>query len=595
MHVMKKYITRMVNWSFYGKLSRKITTVFLLFVITSITLSYSLFQYNATSYTLSNINRSTKQTLVSISQNITDMIRIANSNYALLLKTDIEALTSNNLDSEKLRFYDTYLFTIVDTYEQINSIYVTDFSKHIYGIDKTGIKSLCIDSIDMAPWYQNAINAQGGYLLCYNAGNIFKNDYSSDFISMIRVVNNLETQKPMGFVILNISCDSISSMFQTVFPSTHANVSLYTEENILTTSTGKQIDTNTRNTILSKINKEQPYYSFTDKNNLVAGLYIEDLDYKLVANLPINYKTDFSNPLFGNGALVLLINILLMLLCSVLLSKSIADPIHNLIHSMRGVKHEDFSPVKVLHPNSELGMLEENYNRMIQEIQSLLDRLIKEQNVKRRIELRVLQEQIKPHFLYNTLDAIGCMALTDDPMAVYGAIETLGSFYRQSLSKGEPIITLEKEIQIVKDYVALLTLRYESLFDITYNIDATLLALQVPKLILQPLIENCIYHGIKPLGEKGYIHIQIYYQESFVSICITDNGIGIDELTIKTLSYLSPKLDKSLGIGLVGTLERLTIFYGELFHYKIESKRNKGTTITLCIPYKKIQLEKKEI
>ena len=107
---------------------------------------------------------------------------------------------------------------------------------------------------------------------------------------------------------------------------------------------------------------------------------------------------------------------------------------------------------------------------------------------------------MKPHFLYNTLDTIGYIVLTGDTNQAYDAITALGSFYRQSLSKGKQYITLEQELQIIKDYTSLLSLRYEDLFTVNYDVDETLYQHEIIKLLLQPLVENSVYHGIKPLG-----------------------------------------------------------------------------------------------
>lgn len=572
MKSLKTRISAIISWSLYGKLSRKITTVFLLFIISSVTLSYMLYKYNAANYALTNIKQSTKQTLVSVSQNISNMIESTDNNYSLLLKTDIAALSSGRLDADTLRFYDTYLFTIVDTYDQISSIYFTDFSNYLYGVDKSGKKPLQISSLSEATWYEDALQAKGGYILRHNAGGIFGVP-TSGFLSMIRVVNNLETQMPLGFAILNIPDSYITSLFQAVFPSKDADITLFSENNAAMIYSGDALSKEVTASVFEHVNKQNTYYSYQDKDSLIAGLYMDNLGYTLVVNIPINYSHNFSNPLFGNWILLLLINIVLMFLCSLLLSKSIANPIHNLIHSMRGIKEKDFGPVEVVHPDSEIGMLEDNYNHMILEIESLLDRLLTEQRLKRKIALNVLQEQIKPHFLYNTLDAIGCIALTDEPVKVYEAIETLGSFYRRSLGKGQEILSLREEVEIVKDYISLLSLRYESLFDIVYEIDTTLLNMQIPKLVLQPFIENSIYHGIKPLGEKGYIILSIYKSDSNVFIRIKDNGVGMSAPKINAIKKALETHSTTSGIGLIGTLERFSLFYGEQCIYEIQSEK----------------------
>ena len=195
-----------------------------------------------------------------------------------------------------------------------------------------------------------------------------------------------------------------------------------------------------------------------------------------------------------------------------------------MIQAMGRAENGNFEPVAVRHPNSELGLLEIHYNHLIERLQFLMERLVQEQKLKRKTELRALQEQMKPHFLYNTLDTIGYIVLTGDTNQAYDAITALGSFYRQSLSKGKQFITLEQELQIIKDYTSLLSLRYEDLFTVNYDVDETLYQHEIIKLLLQPLVENSVYHGIKPLGEPGTILISVKRQETLICLTVTDNG-----------------------------------------------------------------------
>ncbi|MDR2022970.1 MAG: histidine kinase [Hungatella sp.] len=255
-----------------------------------------------------------------------------------------------------------------------------------------------------------------------------------------------------------------------------------------------------------------------------------------------------------------------------------------MIQAMSHAESGNFKPVTVRHPASELGLLEIHYNHLIEHIQFLMDRLIQEQKLKRKTELRALQEQMKPHFLYNTLDTIGYIMLTGDLNQAYGAITALGSFYRQSLSKGRPFITIEQEIQIVKDYTALLSLRYEELFTATYKVDEALYQHEIIKLLLQPLVENSIYHGIKPLGEPGIIHISVRRQSDLICITVSDNGIGMEENLIKSLlSSASPSAKESFG--LAGTIERVYISYPEKGSVEICSKKGMGTSVMIKIPF----------
>ena len=216
--------------------------------------------------------------------------------------------------------------------------------------------------------------------------------------------------------------------------------------------------------------------------------------------------------------------------------------------------------------------------------------ILAEELALRDAKIMALQSQINPHFLYNTLDAIGYMALTEEPSQTYEAIETLGSFYRQSLSQGDQMITVEKETAIVNDYVKLLRLRYGDLFDVEYQVDESCLRVLVPHLILQPLVENAVYHGIKPMGGNGHIRIRIGPEEGGrMKIQVQDNGVGIDASALSKLQdyhkIWNIDIDVSgTGIGLIGTIQRIVLIYGEQASYQIRSVPEGGTEITFLLP-----------
>jgi len=223
---------------------------------------------------------------------------------------------------------------------------------------------------------------------------------------------------------------------------------------------------------------------------------------------------------------------------------------------------------------------------MVTEIQNLLHQTMEEQRIKRKAELNVLQAQVKPHFLYNTLDALSYLALSGKNEELYDSLEALGSYYRTSLSKGKEVVTIKEEIEIVRSYLTLQKLRYGDIFDVIYDIDERAYEFETLKLIMQPLVENALYHGIKPKGEMGIIKIFVALEDKNIVISIEDDGVGMSEEELLDLN--SDTLDSnSESFGLKGTIKRLQIFYSSSDIYKIESKKRYGTKITLTVPAKR--------
>jgi len=195
----------------------------------------------------------------------------------------------------------------------------------------------------------------------------------------------------------------------------------------------------------------------------------------------------------------------------------------------------------------------------------------------------LLMSQIKPHFLYNTFDSISSLALSGENKRVYQIVKALGTFYRTSLSNGRDVITIEEEINTIKSYLVIQNIRYNDKFDVQYNLDPNCNEFKIIKLVLQPLVENSIYHGLRSKVEKGMIKISTYEEGEKIVLSVEDNGCGIDESKIKELMD-----GRTSGIGVRATKERLRVFYGAKSEFIIKSEKDVGTKIIIKIHKKEV-------
>ena len=200
-----------------------------------------------------------------------------------------------------------------------------------------------------------------------------------------------------------------------------------------------------------------------------------------------------------------------------------------------------------------------------------------------RYELDTLTQQFKPHFLYNTLDSISYLILSGNGSKAYETIVALSRFYRASVNKGQEIITLEHEIEMIKDYLVLQKMRYDDMIDDRYEIAPDVSNAFILRGILQPLVENSIYHGIKPSGEPGFIRISARNENGRLFLTVADNGLGMSPKVLKEMD--NRKIKSSLaGFGLRGTIKRLSLFYGQDDIYEIKSAAGEGTAVILMLP-----------
>jgi two-component system sensor histidine kinase YesM len=280
---------------------------------------------------------------------------------------------------------------------------------------------------------------------------------------------------------------------------------------------------------------------------------------------------------------LLLINGTIFFVSSFIISRSIIKPIQKLLRAMNRAPSGNFMKVSAERNSFEMEQLYDGYNQMIEQIDQLLKRVIEEQKTIRRAELNALQSQIKPHFLYNTLDSITSLALSGDNEQVCGLIEALGTYYRLSVSKGQDVITVSEEIEMVRNYLKIQSVRYDNVFEAQFEVDRECAMIPIPKLVLQPLVENSLYHGIRPKGTKGIIRISTRSVDSAVVITISDDGVGMSKEEIEEI-LLTERQGQIKSFGLWGTKERLRIFYDDRDVLHIDSEPGVGTTITLTLP-----------
>ncbi|MED4603918.1 histidine kinase [Paenibacillus validus] len=282
---------------------------------------------------------------------------------------------------------------------------------------------------------------------------------------------------------------------------------------------------------------------------------------------------------------LLLFVIVFVLLISAFMSARISMPIKRLERSMRKVEQGDFDIHLEVQGEDEVGRLSRRFNFMVVRIRELMGQIIHEQEAKRKGELEVLQAQINPHFLYNTLNSVVRMAGSGKSEEVITMITSLSKFFRISLSKGKHIIPVQDELEHVRHYLIIQKMRYKRKFDFVIEADDEVLAVPTLKLILQPIVENAIYHAMEIMVDDGLIEIAAERLGSRVRLQVRDNGPGIPPDKLERLLSGDARSDEGSGVGVKNVHERIRLHFGESYGLEIESKLEVGTTVTLWIPF----------
>lgn len=270
---------------------------------------------------------------------------------------------------------------------------------------------------------------------------------------------------------------------------------------------------------------------------------------------------------------------------SVRAARRITDPISSLSEKVASIGSEHFSSRPIVTDIRELQTLDKGFDEMSSRIDALIEKQKQDQLSLHRAELELLQAQINPHFLYNTLDSILILAESERLQEAAEMVSSLSSFFRVSLSNGKDIITLGDERNHVTSYLNIQQIRYSDILRFEVSIPEELLDCRVPKLILQPLVENALYHGIKNRRGPGLIRVTGEQAGNDILLQVTDNGAG---MTKENLDQLQNGIynDKHSGLGLYNVHKRIRLYAGEPYGLSFASEPGKGTTVSVLLPGK---------
>lgn len=439
-----------------------------------------------------------------------------------------------------------------------------------------GITYVNTGKIFETEWLNEVMAQKGNYVIKAGTRDAFRSNIG-EMVSFVRVINDINTQKPIGILAINLP-----SRF---FEQAYEGLSGETSHFALYDTSGRLICKDNESTF-SSLNPEnllQNTREETDKlfyKSIFTCDTLGDSHFILASRLEVRILDGLPAKLLVALIIGAFILLAFMWLINTYIAKNVIYPIQRLVDSMAEVQNGWLHRVSMNVNDDEIGLLKNSYNAMLIEINQLIEELLQKEKTLRMAELDALQEQMKPHFLYNTLDMIRYMALENRTDEVYNMLETLGNFYRRFLSKGSTDLSLGEEIEIVKSYLTLQRTRFEDIFTDEYEIEEGLSSIRVPRLILQPLVENSIYHGIRPKGEHGVIRVTVKRQEDFLFLSIYDNGIGMSAHQRELL--FSGKDSRSFGFQ--GTIERIRYYYKTEDVFEIHSVEGEYCEIILKLP-----------
>jgi two-component system sensor histidine kinase YesM len=282
--------------------------------------------------------------------------------------------------------------------------------------------------------------------------------------------------------------------------------------------------------------------------------------------------------------LILIFGMIIVFSLSFIISARISQPIKKLERLMKKVENGELDIYAEVQGEDEVKHLSRTFNVMIERIRQLMDQIIKEQEDKRKSELKALQAQINPHFLYNTLDSIVWMAENEENKGVITMVTALANLFRISISRGDELIFIKDEIEHARSYLIIQQIRYMDRFDFVIDVKPEVLSYKSLKILLQPIIENAIYHGIKPMVDKGEIRVTAEIIDDRICFKVMDNGAGMTPEKLEKILKKEPSSRSGSGIGIKNVHERIQLYFGMEYGLEIESELEEGTCVKLWLP-----------
>ncbi|NDL68578.1 cache domain-containing sensor histidine kinase [Anaerotalea alkaliphila] len=565
------------RWFASRKLKEKVRILFLgvitLYVLLFFFLYSFLIQKNMLEYAL----ESNRSTMAAIGKNLEVELETTSAMSQLIMRNRdvVEYLKKDASKDPRLAYNATVaVFDISNTFRNVSSIYLFKNNGETLHISR-GVTRVDMAVVRDPSWNWEIRQKDGGYVLRVDGDGAFSSPSGEPLVSFLRMVNDIETQQPLGMMAINLSRGLLDGTYSEMEGEGRQFAYMDPSRGWLW---DEPVD-------LGGLSPGDEDFEQTHGGNWwrpwIASCHrVPDTPFVLAGRETVSINRFLSAEAAVSMAAVVLLTFASLGGLGLFLSIHITRPIERLSASMDQVKDGWLRRVSIELPDDEIGHLKDRYNNMLVEINRLIEALLEKEQAMRQAELEILQEQIKPHFLYNTLETIGYLALQGKREEAYEAIETLGAFYRKFLNQGNPEISLREEVAIVRDYLKLQKLRYEEVFEDAYELQEDLLEYKVPKLILQPLVENSLYHGLRPKGEPGIIRISVYAREGMLHICVYDNGVGMDQATREAL--LGGENSKSFGFK--GTLDRIRHFCAREDVVEVDSREGEYSRVDIRMP-----------
>ncbi|WP_105619448.1 cache domain-containing sensor histidine kinase [Vallitalea okinawensis] len=598
MNFIKKLI-HIINRSILNKLIISFIFIILLPIAIISILSYSKLVDNIKENYYKDQNQILSTIDTSLQMYLDDFNRLTYNAY--LAKDSIQLILNSDNDNittrvSNINLFNAFASNLVGLRDDVEGVYLYTMDGYLFDHSRyDGMKQVFDKAYDITAesWMKYMIDSKEESFIIGSHQQGYKLEPQFPFvITIARKITSYETGEIAGIFFIDINLKMIENLLageegNDIFILDEFNHIVFTHKD---GNIGKRFSQLYPNVPIDSI-EEKKADIIEDNNNFVISKYNDYLKWKYVKLIPKDELIQKTNQVALPLIWTSIICFIAFLVVSIFVSGNITKPIKLLKDTMLKVQELDFNQKVDINNEDEIGSLAKNFNIMIEKIQELISKVYETQLKKKDSEFKALQAQINPHFLYNTLESINCLALISGAEDVSEMIQGLGRMFRYSIKQEKDLVTLEDEINHVKDYILLQAIRYEDKFDIEYIIGENLFRAKVIKFILQPIVENAIYHGIEGFEDKGLIIIEAKVVDKDLLIRVLNNGHKLSCDKLQDLQYqlnsniqdLSRYDRKGKSIGIHNIHLRLQLQYGEKYGLSINNHKEM-TEVNILLP-----------
>lgn len=585
---MKKFVRNVKQFTGNMSIQTKLVVMTISLVFLSVFFLTAYFYESSSSQIIDNSRNYIQNTMSQVGQNVTNNVEVVE-----------RVLFDISTDRELQKYMSWVNEDGMDTYEEVQ-VSLNIKNKLISQITKiNSVRAAFLYNLDGDVFvtkdgnYGEPCDIPTGVIYDAKGANVwFDRDQELSVLPVGKTIYNIDTQKPLGYIILYVDAAYIENVFKNI-------VFTRLDQIFLVNSKGNRIagDLNGKlpsNEMLKTSRGDGVVHNveMDGVNKQLCVIPLKVTDWTLISLSEDERHNEQLQNLrnITIGLLAAILSVITTL--SILVARGISRPVKELVHSMEKFGAGDFSVYAKVKYKDEIGQLRGSFNKMVSDMEHLVHNVCEEKNLKQQAQIKALQMQINPHFLYNTLDTIQWLANMHDEKDIAEVTRSLGYLMRFSLREQE-LISFEEELDAVEAYIRIQKYRYGQELKIDIDVEEEVLYEKIPCHIVLPLLENAIEHGVSNKTSDKQVKVTGWMKEHVMCLQIIDNGVGIPEEMIKNImsGKSEQKNEKHMSIGIQNVNKRLKLKYGEEYGIRLESQEGKGTCVSIEIPVERAENE----